>query len=96
MTIKTPLIIEQHLHGAFGVDFNTATKDDVLFVAEELLKRGIGGFFPTLVTDSVDNLKQQISVIKEASFQNNRILGVHLEGVFINPEKKEFTTQNIF
>ena len=35
--IKTPLIIEQHIHGAFGVDFNTAEVEDVLFVAEKLL-----------------------------------------------------------
>ena len=31
---------------------------------------------------------KQISIIKEASKKNNRILGIHLEGIFINPEKK--------
>ena len=88
MTTKTPLIIEQHIHGAFGIDFNTASVDDVLKVADGLLKLGIGGFFPTLVTDSVSNIKNQISIIKEASKFCPRILGVHLEGIFINPEKK--------
>ena len=88
MLIKTPLIIEQHLHGAFGIDFNTATKDDILFVAKELLKHGIGGFFPTLVTDSIDNIKRQINIIREASKESDRVLGIHLEGIFINPEKK--------
>ena len=85
---KTPLMIEQHIHGAFGVDFNTAGVADVQKVADGLLKHGIGGFFPTLVTDSVDNIKRQVGVIKEAAKNCKRILGVHLEGIFINPEKK--------
>ena len=88
MTHRTPLIIEEHIHGAFGVDFNTAEVKEILFVAEKLLERGIGGFFPTLVTDSVENIKRQISIIKEAAKSCPRILGIHLEGLFINPEKK--------
>ncbi len=86
--MKTPLLIEQHLHGAFGIDFNTAGVNDVLFVAEKLYEHGIGGFFPTLVTDSVENIKRQIAVIKDASKSSKAILGIHLEGIFINPEKK--------
>lgn len=85
---KQALFLEQHIHGAYGVDFNTATSDEILFVAKKLFEHNIGGFFPTLVTDSIKNLKRQISVIKEASKQSPQILGIHLEGVFINPEKK--------
>lgn len=85
---KQALFLEQHIHGAYGVDFNTATSDEILFVAKKLFEHNIGGFFPTLVTDSIENLKRQISVIKEASKQSPQILGIHLEGVFINPEKK--------
>ena len=86
---KTPLMIEQHIHGAYGVDFNRASSTyEILFVAERLLKLGIGGFFPTLVTDSVENIKRQIEVIKNAAKQCPRILGIHLEGIFINPEKR--------
>lgn len=85
---KRPLILEQHIHGAFGVDFNTAGANEVLYVADKLYEHGIGAFFPTLVTDSVENIKRQISVIKEAASKNKRILGIHLEGIFINPEKK--------
>ena len=81
-------ILEQHIHGAFGVDFNTASVNDMLFVAEKLSERGIKAFFPTLVTDSTENIKRQISIIKEASKQCPQILGIHLEGIFINPEKK--------
>ena len=86
--MKTPLIIEQHFHGAYGVDFNTASADDIAELAVKLKKIGIGGFFPTLVTDSVENIKRQIEVIKHASEKVPEILGVHLEGIFINPLKK--------
>lgn len=88
LEIKTPLLIEQHIHGAFGVDFNNAETDDILFVAEKLQEHGIGFFFPTLVTDSVENIKRQIDVIKKAANTSKSILGIHLEGIFINPEKK--------
>ena len=81
-------LLEQHIHGAFGVDFNTATATDILFVADKLYEHGICGFFPTLVTDSIVNINRQVSRIKEAASQNKRILGIHLEGIFINPEKK--------
>lgn len=90
--MRTKLIIEQHFHGCFGIDFNKATVDDVLFLSKEILKHGIGGIFPTLVTDSVENIKRAISVIKEAKEKQTpdmaNILGIHLEGIFINPEKK--------
>lgn len=86
--MSKPLLLEQHIHGAYGIDFNTCSVNDVLFVADKLLEHGIGAFFPTLVTDSIENVKRQISIINEASKKNNRILGIHLEGIFINPEKK--------
>ncbi len=86
--MKTPLLIEQHFHGAFGVDFNKAGVNDIIRLASQLRTRGIGGFFPTLVTDSVGNIKRQIQIIKEASKRCEGILGIHLEGIFINPEKK--------
>lgn len=86
--MKTLPLIEQHFHGAFGVDFNRAGVDDILFLAQKLRSIGIYGFFPTLVTDSIENIKRQISIIKEASHNCDGILGIHLEGIFINSQKK--------
>lgn len=82
------LILEQHIHGAFGVDFNSCNVDDILFVADKLYQRGIVAFFPTLVTDTIANINRQVSIIKEAAKKSHRILGIHLEGIFINPKKK--------
>ena len=90
--MKTKLLIEQHFHGCFGIDFNKASVDDVLYLSKEILKYGIGGIFPTIVTDNVENTKHAISIIKEASKKQTsdmaKILGIHLEGIFLNHEKK--------
>lgn len=90
--MKTKLIVEPHIHGAFGIDFNKASVEDVLFVAKKMLSYGIGGVFPTLVTDSVENIKRQIGIIKQASElqkeDSAKILGIHLEGIFLNANKK--------
>ena len=86
--MKTLPIIEQHLHGAYGVDFNKAGINEIIKLSHKLRDDGIVGFFPTLVTDTVENTRRQISVIKEASKECNGILGIHLEGIFLNPIKK--------
>lgn len=86
--MNTPLIIEQHFHGAYGVDFNKSGVNDIIELSYKLRNIGIGGFFPTLVTDSIENICRQIQIIKEAAKSCPDILGIHLEGIFINPEKK--------
>lgn len=90
--MKTKLLVEQHFHGCYGIDFNKASVDDVLYLAKNILKEGVGVIFPTLVTDSVENTARQIKIIKEASNKATsdmaKICGIHLEGIFLNPEKK--------
>ncbi|MBP3820603.1 hypothetical protein J6G99_03045 [bacterium] len=87
----TKLLIEQHFHGAYGIDFNNAGISDIVDLSYQIKKEGIGAIFPTLVTDSIENIKRQISVIKKASKKQSsdcaKILGVHLEGIFLNPKK---------
>ncbi len=98
--MQTKLIIEQHFHGCFGIDFNKASVDDVLYLSKEILKYGIGGIFPTLVTDSVENIRKATAIIREAAKKQTpdmaKILGIHLEGIFINPEKKGIPTPDHF
>lgn len=90
--MKTKLLVEQHFHGCFGVDFNKAEVEDVLELAKKIFQYGIGGIFPTIVTDTIENTRRAIDVIKAAAeIQTSdmaKILGVHLEGIFLNPEKK--------
>lgn len=98
------LLVEQHFHGCFGVDFSTCQADEILLLSKKLLSHGIGGFYPTLVTDNVENIKHQIAQIKTASnlqkeaqnLEMAEILGIHIEGIFINPEKRGIHDEKLF
>lgn len=84
-------LIEQHIHGAFGVDFMTCSEDELLNVSEMLPEKGVAAFFPVIMTDNIELIKERIQLIKKTmKRQKNKsakIIGVHLEGPFINPEK---------
>jgi len=90
--MKIPLLIEQHFHGCYGVDFNTAGVDNILLLAKKIRSEGVGFIFPTLVTDTAENIRRQIKIIKTAAKQQTgdsaKICGIHLEGIFLNPAKK--------
>lgn len=84
-------LVEQHIHGAFGYDFMNCTEDELLEVSKMLLNCGVGYYFPTIMTDDLSVIKERISIVKKAmSLQTKemaQIVGVHLEGPFINPDK---------
>ena len=98
--IKSKLLVEQHFHGAYGIDFAKCNVEDVLVLSKLLVKHGIGGFFPTLATDCIENIIKQISVFKKAKeLQTDDmadILGIHLEGIFLNPLKKGIHDESQF
>lgn len=101
MTKRARALIEQHFHGACGVNFNTCSKNDVLMLSSKLKQNnGIGGIFPTLVTDTVENIRRQTEIIKSAALETTdkmaKILGIHLEGIFINPAKKGIHDEKLF
>ena len=98
--MHTKPLIEQHFHGAFGVNFNTADVEDVLFLSRKIKNYGIGGIFPTIVTDTVENTRKAVSVIKEAAARQTpdmaKIFGIHIEGIFLNPKKKGIHDEKLF
>ncbi len=88
----TPGLIDQHIHGSFGINFNTATTEEIIYFAEKITEHGITSFVATIMTDSVENIQHQISEISRAMAKQPKnaanILGIHLEGPFLNPEYK--------
>lgn len=98
--MKTKLLIEQHIHGCFGINFNTASVDEIILLTKKIFEYGIGGIFPTIVTDSIENTKRAIENIKEASMKQKsgmaKILGIHLEGIFLNPIKRGIHNRHHF
>ena len=96
-------LIDTHIHGAFGINFNQANYDEFKFVLSELFKRNIKGICPTLVGDCDDKIYEQLKLIKQIRLEQlkNRdnealILGVHLEGTFLSPEKSGIQDKNVF
>ena len=84
-------LVEQHIHGAFGIDFMNCSEQELLNCSGILTTCGVGVFFPTVMTDDIEIIKDRILLIKSAQKKQTRnmakIAGIHLEGPFINPEK---------
>lgn len=97
-------LIDTHIHGGFGINFNTCQREDFHTFSRNILKRGIVGFCPTLVGDSPSSLKSRIELIKDVMKSQKEnpkcneaiILGVHLEGTFLSPEKSGIQNPDVF
>ncbi|MBQ8634584.1 hypothetical protein IJ425_00340 [bacterium] len=96
-------LIDTHIHGSFGINFNNSDYDGIKFVLSELFKRNVYGICPTLVGDSADNIQKQLSIFKKIKDEQLKdiksealILGVHLEGTFLSPNKAGIQDKNVF
>lgn len=90
--LVVPGFIDQHIHGSIGFDFMDADADKNLAIAEYLPSLGVTSFLATTLTASPDEirsaLKSLIPLYKSDSSNHSQLLGVHLEGPYINPTKK--------
>lgn len=90
MPFVGPGLIDIQINGVKGVDFNvnTLNGEELLFAAKFLLSKGVTTFFPTIITNSVKNINQILSVINEACIKypllDQCVGGIHLEGPFIS------------
>jgi N-acetylglucosamine-6-phosphate deacetylase len=61
-------------------------------ICDFLWAQGVDGFLPTIVTTSIENIQRSLGVFAELMTQQRpdtaQILGVHLEGPFLNPNKR--------
>ncbi len=83
--------VDLQVNGYKGVDFSdpTLNLEDIQFVSNELILQGIVGYCPTLLSSPVDVYKHNLPLLSEAARSKfgAKILGIHLEGPFINPEE---------
>jgi len=82
--------IDIHIHGLSGADIMDATPEAIEIISKSLLQTGTTSFLATTMTMSSYNIQKALSNIKtDADFVSGaKILGVHLEGPFINSIKK--------
>ncbi len=94
-----PGFIDTHIHGYGGVDSNTGEAGHFLRMSEGLIKHGVTAFLPSTVTAPHEELLDACRAVKDAVSEweegrarkevlGARILGIHLEGPYLNPAKK--------
>jgi N-acetylglucosamine-6-phosphate deacetylase len=83
-------LIDIHVHGAEKYDTLTRRQDDILRLADIHGSRGTDAILPTVYPGTVEDMRENLSAIQRAmSTQTSgaRVLGAHLEGPFLNPER---------
>lgn len=84
-----PGFIDLQIYGAAGKLFSAEPSlDSIRIIEDQLLREGTTGFLICLATNTPDVFNQCIAVIKEYRKEARNCLGLHLEGPFINPEKR--------
>lgn len=84
-----PGLIDPHTHGGNGYDFNNAKNlEEMQSILDFYIKNGVTSVFPTIMTDSDQNIKEKLSMISELRKTNPIIIGIHLEGPFLSEEFK--------
>ena len=86
-----PGFIDIHVHGGGGFDVMDGDYEAVKEVAITHSRFGTTAFLPTTMTMSKEKILISLESINKAFIEGTgaaEILGVHLEGPFINPQKK--------
>jgi len=85
-----PGFVDLHLHGALGKDVMDGQEESVQMIAEHQTNCGVTGFLGSTMSASLDSVLEAIRVIKHAARDPlpSEILGVHVEGPFVNIQKK--------
>lgn len=89
--------VDLQINGGLGLAFTDVETRHVASLQEIgqfLWRQGVDAFLPTLVTTSVEKIQRALSIFADfAASQPQeqataRILGIHLEGPFLNPQKR--------
>lgn len=84
-----PGFIDIHVHGSAGADSMDACPEALDEIKSSLIKTGVTSFLPTTITMSGEKIRSALGVIKQQMQKKDktaRMIGVHLEGPFINCE----------
>jgi N-acetylglucosamine-6-phosphate deacetylase len=91
--------VDLQINGGLGLAFTDLSLDDrhtLNKICQYLWHQGVDAFLPTLVTTSVENIQRSLSIISDFVASQTKagqggvaqILSVHLEGPFLNSDKR--------
>lgn len=86
--------VDLQINGALGLafpDLSSENSDQLEPIGKFLWSQGVDGYLPTIVTTSVEKIQRSLAALANftATAQPTaEILGVHLEGPFLNREKR--------
>jgi N-acetylglucosamine-6-phosphate deacetylase len=87
--------VDLQINGALGLAFPDVQTGDVgrlRQICDFLWEQGVDGFLPTIVTTSIENIHRSLAVFAKFMAHQRpdtaQILGVFLEGPFLNPQKR--------
>ncbi len=85
-----PGLIDMQVNGIQGIDFNDTrlSAEDMLAATRHLLSQGVTTFFPTVITNSDQNVHTILQTMDQACRKHALVArcvgGIHLEGPFIS------------
>lgn len=87
--LVSPGLVDLQINGAYGHDF-TQDPGSISRVAERLTETGVVTFLPTIITSPIQEYPAKLRAVSAAigDERGSRVLGAHLEGPFLNPEKR--------
>jgi N-acetylglucosamine-6-phosphate deacetylase len=90
--------VDLQINGALGLAFTDLRATDIhklQKISQFLWQQGVDAYLPTLVTTSVENIQRSLAIVADYMQQQTsfaqpvaQVLGVHLEGPFLNPQKR--------
>ena len=87
-----PGFIDIHIHGYNGYDIMDGKIEALKSISKGLVKNGVTSYLGTTMTMEREKIEASLNNIRDYMENHNRegarIIGVHLEGPFINPIKK--------
>lgn len=89
--VVLPGFIDMHVHGAAGADFMDADPRSISRITSHHLRHGTTALAATTLSASPEHLMAAVRSIAgfgaDRPREDSEIVGIHLEGPFLNPEK---------
>jgi N-acetylglucosamine-6-phosphate deacetylase len=88
--LAAPGLIDTQINGGFGFAFSETGPEEVLEVGKKLLAHGVTGYLPTLISLPEDvTVRGLRSLVAASKLKGGAgILGIHMEGPFLSPERR--------